>query len=133
MSPHPARFPAAIPEFFIRMLTDMGDRVVDPFAGSCVTGEVAERLKRKWLCCDLVDEYLRGALARFEQTTAPVQQTLFPVGSPRNNENFYRVHHPASLWEENTWDTLPEDGGQTRSRGVPTREGHTKSTKSSGG
>ena len=31
---HPARFPAAIPEYFIRMLTDTGDLVFDPFAGS---------------------------------------------------------------------------------------------------
>src|SRR3989304_6871115 len=39
LSPHPARFPSEIPEYFIRMLTDPGDLVVDPFAGSCVTGE----------------------------------------------------------------------------------------------
>lgn len=38
---HPARFPAGIPAFFIRMLTDPDDLVVDPFAGSCVTGAVA--------------------------------------------------------------------------------------------
>jgi DNA modification methylase len=38
IKPHPARFPAAIPEYFIRMLTDRNDFVVDPFAGSCVTG-----------------------------------------------------------------------------------------------
>ena len=37
-------FPADLPEYFIRMLTDPGDFVFDPFAGSCVTGEVAERL-----------------------------------------------------------------------------------------
>ena len=35
LSPHPARFPAALPEYFIRMLTDPGDLVVDPFGGSC--------------------------------------------------------------------------------------------------
>jgi len=28
------------------MLTDENDNVVDPFAGSCVTGEVAESLNR---------------------------------------------------------------------------------------
>src|SRR5206468_12013029 len=41
---HPARFPATIPEYFIRLLTDPGDAVVDPFAGSCVTGEAAAGL-----------------------------------------------------------------------------------------
>lgn len=31
---HPARFPSKLPEFFIRLLTDPGDLVVDIFAGS---------------------------------------------------------------------------------------------------
>jgi site-specific DNA-methyltransferase (cytosine-N4-specific) len=71
---HPARFPSDVPEFFIRMLTDPGELIFDPFAGSCVTGEVAERLKRKWICCDNVQEYLAGALARFGNG----EPTLFP-------------------------------------------------------
>ena len=54
-----------LPEFFIRMLTEEGDFVIDPFAGSCVTGEVSERLKRKWVCCDKDREYLLGAIGRF--------------------------------------------------------------------
>lgn len=63
--PHPARFPTEIPEFFIRMLTEAGDLVVDPFCGSCATGEAAERTRREWICCDLVEDYLKGALGRF--------------------------------------------------------------------
>ena len=62
---HPARYPAELPEYFIRMLTDPGDLVVDPFAGSCITGEVAERLKRQWVCGELVEDYLLGAQGRF--------------------------------------------------------------------
>ena len=57
LSPHPARYPAELPEYFIRMLSDPGDIVVDPFAGSCVTGEVSERLGRKWACVELLEEY----------------------------------------------------------------------------
>lgn len=63
---HPARYPAGVPEYFIRFLTDVEDCVVDPFAGSCVTGEVCEALGRNWVCCDNVKEYLDGALARFQ-------------------------------------------------------------------
>jgi len=120
LSPHPARFPSAIPEYFIRMLTDIGDTVVDPFAGSCVTGEVAERLQRKWTCCDLVEEYLHGALARFDEPAsgAPVQRTVFPMRSNGSGKSFYRVHHPGSLWEANTPDSLQEDGGRTRPQSV---------------
>ena len=34
IKPHPARFPARLPEYFLRMLTDVDDFVLDPFAGS---------------------------------------------------------------------------------------------------
>lgn len=42
MDPRPARFPWKLPDFFIRFLTDPGDLALDPFAGSNVTGKVAE-------------------------------------------------------------------------------------------
>lgn len=65
--PHPARYPAGLPEFFVRMLTDKGDLVVDPFAGSNVTGEVCERLERRWIAVDIVEEYLQGSKFRFDK------------------------------------------------------------------
>lgn len=69
---HPARFPSLLPEYFVRMLTDEGDLVLDPFAGSCVTGEVCDRLDRRWICCELDKDYLLGAASRFAQEdTAP--------------------------------------------------------------
>ncbi len=63
---HPARFPAALPEFFIKLLTDEGDLVVDPFAGSNTTGAVAESLHRRWIGIDEVDEYLEASKFRFD-------------------------------------------------------------------
>jgi len=62
---HPARFPAALPEFFVKLLTEEGDLVVDPFAGSNTTGEVAQRLRRRWIAADEVAEYLEGSKFRF--------------------------------------------------------------------
>lgn len=62
---HPARFPAALPDFFIRLLTDEGDVVLDPFAGSNTAGAVAERLARRWLALELVEEYLEASKLRF--------------------------------------------------------------------
>lgn len=67
IKPHPARFPQLLPEYFIRLLTDPGDLVLEPFAGSCVTGMVAERMKRKWVAVEMNSEYLLGALSRFNQ------------------------------------------------------------------
>ncbi len=62
---HPARFPAALPEFFIKLLTDQGDIVYDPFAGSNTTGAVAESFDRRWLSSDNVEEYLEASKFRF--------------------------------------------------------------------
>jgi site-specific DNA-methyltransferase (cytosine-N4-specific) len=56
---HPARFPAELPRFFIQFLTDPGDVVLDPFAGSNTTGAVAERLGRKWIAIEKHREYAR--------------------------------------------------------------------------
>src|SRR5687768_18287875 len=50
---HPARFPAPVPEFFIKFLTKPGKTVLDPFAGSNVTGQVAESLGRRWMSFEL--------------------------------------------------------------------------------
>jgi site-specific DNA-methyltransferase (cytosine-N4-specific) len=63
---NPARYPPSLPEFFVKFLTDEGEIVLDPFGGSNTTGAVAENLKRKWLCFELDEEYLRGSIYRFD-------------------------------------------------------------------
>ncbi len=63
---HPARFPQQLPEFFIRFLTVPGDVILDPFAGSNVTGAVAERLKRQWISIELNPDYAEASKFRFE-------------------------------------------------------------------
>jgi DNA modification methylase len=62
---HPARFPAKLPEFFIRMLTAPGDLVLDIFAGSNTTGQVAEAENRHWLAFESSREYLAASAFRF--------------------------------------------------------------------
>lgn len=63
--PHPARFPAALPDFYIRLLTEPSDLVVDPFAGSNTTGAVAERLGRRWLAFEFEAKYVENSRLRF--------------------------------------------------------------------
>lgn len=63
---HPARFPREVPEFFIKFLTKPGDLVLDVFAGSNMTGAVAERLGRRWLAFEKDADYLAGSIGRFE-------------------------------------------------------------------
>jgi site-specific DNA-methyltransferase (cytosine-N4-specific) len=68
---HSARFPIALPEFFIKFLTDPGDLVLDIFGGSGTTGEAAEGLGRKWKTIDLDPEYVRGSAFRFIGERSP--------------------------------------------------------------
>jgi len=67
--PHPARMPEAIPEFFIKLLTDEEDIVMDPFAGSNTTGAVAQQLKRRWISIELNESYVNASRGRFIQAT----------------------------------------------------------------
>lgn len=101
---HPARFPAALPEYFIRMLTDPGDIVFDPFGGSCVTGAVAEALERRWICCELSEEYLSGGLARFKPHVQPLAT---------EKSTPYEINPPCALPIDPEF-RLPADGGEGR-------------------
>lgn len=64
--PHPARFPSVLPQFFVKFLTDEGDLVLDPFAGSNTTGAVCEALGRRWIAVERSEEYLQDSVFRFE-------------------------------------------------------------------
>src|SRR5207248_5592084 len=70
VKPHPARFPRALPEFFINLLTSTGDIVVDPFAGSNMTGKTAEELARRWIAVEKRPDYIAASKLRFETDDA---------------------------------------------------------------
>ena len=65
MKIHPVRFPASLPKFFLKLLTDDDDCVLDPFAGSNTTGAVAESLGLRWIAVELAEEYLSASRFRF--------------------------------------------------------------------
>jgi site-specific DNA-methyltransferase (cytosine-N4-specific) len=126
LNPHPARYPAELPEYFIRMLTDRGDLVLDPFGGSCVTGEVSQRLGRKWMCAELLEEYLKGAVGRFTPNGAA---TLKDPAKAKAEDGYYRVPRPGLLWNGTDGELLPADGGKKRPASVNTRKGGGKGRK----
>jgi site-specific DNA-methyltransferase (cytosine-N4-specific) len=107
LRPHPARFPSTLPEFFIRMLTDPGDLVFDPFAGSCATGEAAERTLRHWICCDQDENYLKGALGRFQGAQRMPER---PSPSKSTEQAYYRAFKPGTLWHATPGEGLLENG-----------------------
>jgi hypothetical protein len=76
LPPHPARFPAQLPERMIAFLTPPAGLVADLCAGSGETAAAAERLGRRWIACDLALTYLRGASFHFER--APGFRSFLP-------------------------------------------------------
>ena len=71
---HPARFPAKLPEFFIKMLTDENDLVVDIFSGSNTTGKAADDLNRRWFSIELDRDYVASSIFRCAHTEESAKQ-----------------------------------------------------------
>lgn len=90
---HPARMPPDLVEFFIRFLTEEGDLVLDPFAGSNTTGAIAESQNRRWLSVEADWMYATSSIGRFEPekvnstckylSIAPIRQAAVSTSSVR--------------------------------------------------
>ncbi|AHF16475.1 DNA-methyltransferase [Niabella soli] len=86
---HPARFPIQLPEFFIKMLTDENDLVIDIFGGSNTTGLACEQLKRRWLSFDSDQQYVAASALRFlpkESRIKDVASIYFSILDGKNIE-----------------------------------------------
>ena len=59
---HAAPFPPALPSFFINLLTETGDVVLDPFLGSGTTYRAALTLNRIPLGIELSEDYIRKVI-----------------------------------------------------------------------
>jgi site-specific DNA-methyltransferase (adenine-specific) len=72
---HPCQMPEAVLERIIRVSSNPGDVVLDPFAGSGTTLAVAKRLGRRYLGMELSPDYARQVerrLARVEESGVTV-------------------------------------------------------------
>lgn len=63
-TPHPTQKPLAVMERLIRVSSNPGDLVLDPFAGSGTTGEACQRLERSFILVEVVERYIRIIEAR---------------------------------------------------------------------
>ena len=75
---HPARMSSKVAEFFIKLLTDENDLIVDPFAGSNTTGATAESLRRRWIAVEADPDYVAGSRGRFLAGSQTPISTMSP-------------------------------------------------------
>ena len=88
---HSAAFPQELPEWFIKLFTDEGDLVLDPFVGSGTTCAAAQHLRRNSVGIEVLAEFC--GLARAEVEVGDYQ--LFEKGSKnarRNGSRNHKVH-----------------------------------------
>lgn len=79
---HPARFPEGLADWCIRLLTEPGDLVWDPFGGSMTTAAAAEKLGRSWVSNDKALEYLLGGVGRFSPAAVRMHETGGAIRAP---------------------------------------------------
>jgi len=72
---HPCQLPESLLERIIKVSSNEGDLVFDPFAGSGTTLVVAKRLGRQWLGCELSAEYAKQAAKRIKDAKPRQGQT----------------------------------------------------------
>jgi len=65
---HSAVFPVGLPEWFIRLFTQVGDVVLDPFMGSGTTAVAAKGLGRAYVGIEIVEQYVQQAWERVQLT-----------------------------------------------------------------
>jgi len=74
--PHPARMPAGLVAFFVELLTDKNDLILDPFAGSNTTGFIAELKNRRWFSVEEVRDYATQSKIRLaDPSLSPDRQS----------------------------------------------------------
>jgi len=81
---YPSQKPEALLERIITALSNEGDLVLDPYAGSGTTLFVAHRTKRAFLGIDAGPVALRTTLDRFERAGAPLAESAWRFGQPSN-------------------------------------------------
>jgi site-specific DNA-methyltransferase (adenine-specific) len=67
---HAATFPVDLPAWFIKLFTEPGDVVLDPFIGSGTTAVACVRLDRRYIGIEIIEEYVRLAEERIAKEKA---------------------------------------------------------------
>jgi len=92
---HSAAFPRALPEWFIKLFTDEGDWVLDPFVGSGTTCEAARELNRNSVGIDVMPQYYAMAKSANAGSDLRLFETPQKKYAKDNGTRNRRVHRAA--------------------------------------
>ena len=94
---HPCQLPEALLERIIKLSSNEGDVVFDPFTGSGTTLAVSARLKRQWLGCELSKDYAASATNRIKHAQETGEKLITTLaekgierGKPKKKAEPYR-------------------------------------------
>jgi DNA modification methylase len=92
---HGCQMPEQLLGRIIRVSSNPGDIVLDPFAGSGTTLAVAKKLGRRWVGCELSEEYVRAATERLDSIHADdaLDGPADPIASAPTTANGKRLEH----------------------------------------
>jgi len=71
---HSAAFPISLPAWFIKLFTEKGDTVLDPFMGSGTTALAAINLNRHFIGSEINTAYYRYALKTIKETWKDIKK-----------------------------------------------------------
>ncbi len=101
---HSCQMPEQLLGRIIRVSSNPGDIVFDPFAGSGTTLAVAKKLGRRWIGCELSEEYVRAATERLNSVNEndSLDGAADPIASAPSTANGRRLESAAKTDEAET-------------------------------
>jgi site-specific DNA-methyltransferase (adenine-specific) len=108
---HGCQMPEQLLGRIIRVSSNPGDVVLDPFAGSGTTLAVAKKLGRRWIGCEISEEYVRAATERLNGASEgdPLNGPADPIASAPSTANGRRLENvSASTVAIEPNDELPD-------------------------
>lgn len=108
---HGCQMPEQLLGRIVRISSNAGDTVLDPFAGSGTTVAVAKKLGRTGLGCELSDDYVRYASERLDSVSEgdPLNGPADPIASAPNTASGRRLKGQPLLPTFNPEDFSPTE------------------------
>ena len=103
---HSATFPVELPAWFIKLFTQPGDIVLDPFMGSGTTAVAAKQLDRRCIGIEINPEYIQLAQQRLDAMQQP--DSLFHF-LPKEEDGKENISKQQSDPIETSPSLFPED------------------------